>query len=381
MWEKIFLKREDGKGNSSNKIAMHRPWYDRLHYSLISVTLLLVIYGLLMLFSATYAASGLSEVLRQLVYALIGIVLALYCMFIDYKLFSKAAVFIYIIVLVLLIAVMFVGSEALGAQRWLSLGPLGSFQPSEIAKLGLIITLSSYFSKVEQSISLKTFLLTGVHVGIPVLLILKQPDLGTALVLIAFTFGILFTIGYNPFLIASILISGGVVMMQLLNNYQRTRLLIFLDPNRDPQGGGWNIIQSIIAVGSGGLFGKGLLSGTQTQLKFVPEHHTDFIFTVLAEETGFVGGVILFLLYFLLLWFATRIALNAKDKLGKLLAAGISVMFLFHILVNVGMTMQIMPITGIPLPFISFGGSAMLTNFMAVGVLLSIHFRQDNLIP
>lgn len=334
-----------------------------------------------MLFSATYTTSGLSELFRQSFYAVIGIILASCCLFIDYRVFPKIAVFIYAIVIILLIAVMFIGHEALGAQRWLPLGHFGSFQPSEIAKLGLIISLASFFSKQEEAVNWKTFLLTAIHVGIPALLIMKQPDLGTALVLAAFTFGMLFVIGYNPFLLIAILFGAGGGMIRFLNDYQRTRLLIFLDPNRDPQGGGWNIIQSMIAVGSGGLFGKGLLSGTQTQLKFVPEHHTDFIFTVLAEETGFVGGVILFLLYFLLLWFATRIALNAKDRLGRFLAVGIAVMFLFHILVNVGMTMQIMPITGIPLPFISFGGSALLTNFMAVGVLLNIHFRQDNLIP
>lgn len=359
---------------------MYRFWYSKLHYPLIYVTLSLTAYGLLVLFSATFKTSGLSEVIRQFVYALTGLFFLSALLIIDYRIYPRWSAHIYVVIIFLLLAVMFVGHQALGAQRWLHLGPLGTFQPSEVAKLGLIIVISSFFAKQENPVYWKTFLLTGLLVGIPALLIMKQPDLGTSLVLAACTFSMLFVAGYNPWLLVGILLTAGAVITHFLSGYQRTRLFIFIDPMRDPQGGGWNIIQSLIAVGSGGLFGKGLLAGTQTQLKFVPEHHTDFIFTVLGEEIGFIGCLILFILYFLLLWFGLKIAFNAKDTLGRLLAVGIVVMFLFHILVNVGMTMGVMPITGIPLPFISFGGSSLLTNYMAIGILLNIHLRQDSLI-
>lgn len=342
---------------------------------------MLTAFGLFILYSATYAASGFHEVTRQLFYFLFGAFLAMLLIFFDYRSLHKCCKYIYGFVIFLLVLVVIIGKEALGAQRWISLGPLGTFQPSEIAKLGLIITISSYLTKQEFQVHWKAFLLTGIHIGIPALLIMKQPDLGTSLVLVACTFGILFVTGYHPLLLTIVIIAGGGGIINFLSEYQKARLLVFIDPTKDPQGSGWNIIQSLIAVGSGGVFGKGYLGGTQTQLRFVPEHHTDFIFTVIAEETGFLGSLILLILYFLLLWFGIKIAIKAKDRFGKLLATGIVVMFLFHILVNIGMTMGIMPITGIPLPFISYGGSALITNLLAVGLLINIHFRQDILIP
>lgn len=372
---------------------MYRVWYDKLHYPLIVVTLMLTAYGLLLQYSATHEAEGIKEVVRQSAYAAFGILLVLPLLLVDYKLLPRAAPYIYGLVLLFLVAVMVVGQHAMGAQRWISLGPIGSFQPSEIAKLGLIVTLSSFFARqgtpragqsqdrVAVPGSWRPFLLAGLHMAPPTLLIMLQPDLGTAMVLCAVTLGLLFVVGYNPLYLAGLVAAAGALLFRVLHDYQRRRLLIFLDPHQDPKGGGWNIIQSLIAVGSGGLFGKGLLAGTQTQLKFVPEHHTDFIFTVLAEEIGFVGGLILFVLYFLLLWFGTRIAMEAKDSLGKLIGVGIVMMFFCHIVVNVGMTMGIMPITGIPLLFISSGGSALVTNLLAVGLLLNIHLRKDTLLP
>ncbi len=302
--------------------------------------------------------------------------------FVDYRSWQRWAPGLYVVNLVLLLFILRGGHSALGAQRWISLGPFGTFQPSEPAKLVLAIALAAVLCRGRYDRLLDLWKpLTAV--GIPALLILKQPDLGTALVLLAILTTQLFVglpklgdftiYALGVLLVAAVAIGTNVV----LKPFQKARLFVFLNPKLDPLGAGYNLNQSKIAVGSGEWVGRGLYHGTQTQLSFVPENSTDFIFTVLAEEWGFAGAIVLLLLYVMLLYGGVRSMLAARDRFGFLLAAGLVGMFFFHILVNIGMTIGIMPITGIPLPFVSFGGSAILTGYAAVGILLNIHSQRD----
>jgi rod shape determining protein RodA len=220
-------------------------------------------------------------------------------------------------------------------------------------------------------------------VGIPFLLVLKQPDLGTSLVFLAIVFGMMFVAGISLRHLGAI-VGAGLVFMPIfwhfLKDYQKKRLTVFLDPNVDPLGSGYHIIQSKIAIGSGMLFGKGLFNGTQSQLNFLPENHTDFIFAVIGEELGFVGATIILLLYLVLLYRGIKIAGAARDNFGTLLATGITSMIAFHLLVNVGMTAGIMPVTGIPLPLMSYGVSALTTNLVSIGILLNIYMRRQKIL-
>ena len=231
--------------------------------------------------------------------------------------------------------------------------------------------------------SLHDLLPVAAYVGVPFLLVLKQPDLGTSLVFMAIFLGMLFVCGINLRLLGG-LFAAGVAMMPLLwhflKDYQKMRIMVFMDPNVDPLGSGYHIIQSKIAIGSGMLFGKGLFQGTQSQLNFLPENHTDFIFAVVGEELGFLGVVVLLLLYLVVLWRGIKIAQDASDIFGRLLAVGITSMLAFHVLVNVGMTLGIMPVTGIPLPLMSYGVSSLTTNIMSIAMLLNIQLRKQKLL-
>jgi rod shape determining protein RodA len=302
--------------------------------------------------------------------------------FVDYRNWQRWAPALYVVNLLLLLFIMRGGHSALGAQRWISLGPLGTFQPSEPAKLVLAISLAAVFCRGSYD-NLQDLWKPLLVVGIPALLILKQPDLGTALVLLAMLTVQLFfalpKLGDFAIYILGLLIIAAVAVGTnvILKPFQKSRLFVFINPKADMQGAGYNLNQSKIAVGSGQWLGRGLHHGTQTQLNFVPEHSRDFIFTVLAEEWGFAGAGVLLAFYVALLYGGLRAMLAALDRFGFLLAAGLVGMLFFHILVNVGMTIGMMPITGIPLPFMSYGGSAILTNFMAVGILLNIYSQRD----
>ena len=282
----------------------------------------------------------------------------------------------------MLLAVMFVGQSALGAQRWIQLGPV-SIQPSEFSKIIMIIALANLLKdKIGKLNTFSDLLPIAAYVGLPFLLVLKQPDLGTSLVFMAIFFGMIFACGINLKLLAGIF-GAGVAMMPILwhflKDYQKMRIMVFMDPNVDPLGSGYHIIQSKIAIGSGMLFGKGLFEGTQSQLNFLPENHTDFIFAVVGEELGFVGAAFLLILYLSVLWRGIQIAKQAQDSFGMLMAVGITSMLAFHVLVNVGMTAGIMPVTGIPLPFMSYGVSALTTNIFAITILLNIYMRNQKL--
>ncbi|MFA5880695.1 MAG: rod shape-determining protein RodA [Eubacteriales bacterium] len=363
-------------------------------FTLLVTTLLIIIFGLIILSSATHATMTRGDdqfayVKKQAISFLLGLIAIGVILKIDYNAFVKYSKFIYVVNIALLIAVMFIGSTHKGAQSWI---PIGSFslQPSEFAKIFMVITFAVYLANREGKLDrFRDLFPTFIFFGIPMGLIILQPDLGTALVFIGIYFGMLFVAGARPrnvlilILIGAIII-GGVLTAQIsfgldfpLKQYQLDRLTIFWDPYKDSRGTGYHVIQSLISLGSGGLWGKGLYQGTQTRLNFLPEQKNDFIFSVVGEEFGFAGALALLILFYIFVFRGIRIAMRSKDMLGTLLATGIVSMIVFHLLVNIGMAAGIMPITGIPLPFFSYGGSSMLANLIGVGILLNVYVRRQ----
>ena len=322
------------------------------------------------------------EFKKQILYLALGVPLMFGLSLVDYRNWQRWAPALYIANLLLLMFILRGGHSALGAQRWISLGPLGTFQPSEPAKLVVAISLAAVLCRGRYE-NLQELWKPLLMVAIPALLILKQPDLGTSLTLVAIlTVELFFALpklgDFGIYALAMLVVGAAAVGTNaVLKPFQRARLFVFLNPKADPQGSGYNLAQSKIAVGNGEWFGRGLYRGTQTQLNFVPEHSRDFIFTVLAEEWGFAGAMLLLVLYAVVLYGGVRTMLAARDRFGFLLASGLVGLLFFHVLVNVGMTIGIMPITGIPLPFMSYGGSAMITDFAAAGVLLNIFSQRD----
>lgn len=359
--------------------------FRRVNWQLLIVAAALVVYGTIMVSSAT---SGMTEheamVRRHVLGVLLGLVPLGIAWAIDYKSLRHWTGPILTATAVLLVVVRIpgFGYEAGGATSWLQIAGVRLFQPSEPAKLLVIIVLAAAISRFEGRIdSPRDALTVFSYLAIPLGLILLQPDLGTALVFLAIALGMLVVGGmkgryFLTVLVVCVIVVGLVLGFGVLKDYQVNRLLVFLNPDADPSGAGYNLAQSKIAIGSGGLSGKGLRSGTQSNLNFLPERHTDFIFAVLGEELGFVGAVGLLLLYLGLLVIALAISVGSKDLFGALIAAGLVSMWTFQILVNIGMTVGIMPITGIPLPFMSFGSSFMVTNLAGVGMLLSVHARR-----
>ncbi len=359
----------------------------RVDFELLIASVAIVIYSLIMISSATHVNTPSEErfwfVQRQGIFALINFAIAILFMNFDYRGLQQYGSRLYVFNLIMLIAVMLFGHAALGAQRWIQLGPV-SLQPSEFSKLIMIICMASVLEgRMGKLNSLQDLFAVALYVGVPFILVLKQPDLGTSLVFMAIFFGMIIACGVKWKILVAIFLSGIAAMpfvWQFLKDYQKMRIMVFIDPNVDPLGSGYHIIQSKIAIGSGMVFGKGLFEGTQSQLNFLPENHTDFIFAVVGEEFGFVGAVILLLLYFVVLWRGMQIARHASDIFGRLLAVGITSMLAFHILVNVGMTTGIMPVTGIPLPLMSYGISSLTTNILSIAILMNIHMRKQKLI-
>jgi rod shape determining protein RodA len=363
--------------------VLERPWYSALNYPLAATAIALAAFGLVAIKSATlHDPDSRGDFGHQLAYLAVGVVAMAVLAFTDYHLWYRFAKPVYLVALVMLAAVAFAGHSALGAQRWIGFGPL-VFQPSEPAKLLVTLSVAAILANPKRTYKRWWEMLVPVAAAaVPAALVLKQPDLGTALVLVAILSTMLFFALPNLVQFAayaSTVVAAALLSPLFLHDYQRQRLLVFLNPNHDPQGSGWSLIQSKIAVGSGELAGKGLFNGTQTQLGFVPERATDFIFTVIGEEFGFVGSALLLGLYALLLWMGMLAVAAARDRYGLIVSAGIVAMFAFHILVNIGMTIGIMPVTGIPLPFISYGGSSLVTCFASVGVLLNIHLQRTRM--
>jgi len=340
---------------------------------LLSVAIALVALGLAALTSATYdTPARIMNQLASLVAALVAMWIAAR---IPPQLLMRFAVPAYLVGIVLLVAVMLFGDVVNGARRWLNIG-VTRFQPSEMMKLAAPMMLAWYFHKYETTLRLRDFAMGAVLLAIPVALIARQPDLGTALLVAAAGFYVIYFagIGWKVLGTAALLFVASLPpLWGLLHEYQRKRLLTLLDPTQDPLGAGYHIIQSTIAVGSGGLAGKGWLNGTQAHLEFIPERHTDFIFAVYAEEFGLIGNCALLLLYTVLIGRGLMIAANAPTFFSRLLAGAITLMFFTYAFVNMGMVAGILPVVGVPLPFISYGGTALLTLFIAIGILMSIH--------
>jgi len=354
---------------------------------LLSV-LALGIVGLVTIYSATHASLVAQRIdpgfylKKQLTFVTLGVVVILVAASFDYRFVKVYAGIIYVASLALLVLVRTpLGTTVRGSQRWFQ---LFGFQlaPSELAKLALVAMLAAFLSQIRSSdLSLQALYRATAIAAVPGLLVFLQPDLGTSIVLVAILVGILVVAGARArhlgvLALTAIVLIFGALQLGLVKDYQIARLTAFFDPQNDPQRSDYNRTQAEIAIGSGGLLGRGYLKGTQTNLDFVPEQHTDFIFTVIGEEFGFVGAIFVLMLFALLIWRAVRIALLAKDPFGTYLAAGIASMLAIQVFVNVGMTLGIMPITGIPLPFVSYGGSSFLTNCAAVGLLLNVHMRR-----
>ncbi len=314
---------------------------------------------------------------NQLISVALGSVATLVILFPHYSFLSRLAFFIYAGNMLLLIAVLVVGRASLGAKRWLNLGGF-SLQPSELMKVSMVIFLAKYFEtkSYENGMKLKDLIVPSLFVLIPVAFIIVQPDLGTAMIIVLVYGSMLLFQKIHPRTLLGLMIAAAISMPVVYNyglkQYQRQRIITFLDPMSDPKGAGYNSIQSMIAVGSGQLWGKGYKKGTQAHLNFLPEHHTDFIFSVFSEEWGLIGCSILLFLYALFIMSGLSVAYQSNDKFATLLAFGITSIFFWHVFINMGMVMGMLPIVGVPLPFMSYGGSALLTAMSGVAILVNI---------
>ncbi len=354
----------------------------RVDKPLIIAVVLLFSIGLSFLYSTTYhKGQGILDryIVRQMLWFVIGLTFSIAILKANYLRFLDLSYFLYVFIVLVLVSVFFVGNTILGAQRWIDIG-IFTFQPSEFAKLIMIMVLANYLGRNRMRIhSKKTIIGSFLIVSLPAFLILKQPDLGTALTFFAVLFSMLFVSGIRMRHLAAI-ISGAIFLMPVLwhflKSYQKTRLLVFLNPNLDPLGAGYTIRQSKIAIGSGMLLGKGWQSGTQNLLNFLPERHTDFIFSVVGEEAGFLGAMFVLFLYFIIIRQSIRIAYSTNDVYGRLLAVGLVTMIAFHVLVNIAMTIGLMPVVGIPLPLISYGGSSLVVTLIAIAILLNIKINR-----
>ena len=357
---------------------------ENLDYTLLFAVVFLCFYGLLVLYSSTRLAVTVGSdpyffVKRQSLWILLGFLFLTITIFIDYHNLERYSKLIYFGTVVLLIMVIFAGRSTYGARRWLAIGPF-DFQPSEFAKIALIAFLADFLSKNKQKLdNFFYYLLPFAYTGLLILLVFMQPDLGTSLVYLAILIIMLFAVGVKiKYLVFTFFatLSSVPALWIFLKDYQKNRLILFLNPNLDPLGGGYNVIQSRIAIGSGGFLGNGIFSGLQSQLNFLPAQHTDFIVSVVGEELGFLGVIFLLGLYVIILWRGIKIALEARDLLGSLLAAGAVSFLFFHIVVNIGMAMGMLPATGLPLPFLSYGGSFMISNLLVIGILLNVELNK-----
>ncbi len=341
----------------------------------------LAILGIATLYAAIHDGD-ISIWQRQNMYWLLGVAVLLTTSFIPLRMIGLAAWPIYLLALILLLLIPFVGELQMGARRWLSLGII-NLQPSELMKWALMFLLAHWFASREPS-TLINFSVAAVATILPAALIVMQPDLGTALVLLFAAASMLLASGIRWRWVLAALAASPVSLYLLwinMHNYQRTRILSFLDPQSDPLGAGYHVIQARIAIGSGGIFGKGFLEGTQARLHFLPEQHTDFIFAVLAEEGGLMAVLLLLALYGIIIARILTIASRAHTRFGSLLCLGIASIFMLYIFVNIGMVSGMLPVVGVPLPFISYGGSALVTMLAALGVVMRVAIESRNQIP
>jgi rod shape determining protein RodA len=360
-----------------------RRFIQNFDWFLFFLVILLIAMGTVNLYSATHLAGEGHDTplyLKQVYWTGLGFFFLFLVLFFDYHLLLSVAYPLYWISISLLLGVTLFGRSISGSQRWLTFGPF-SFQPSEMVKICLILALAKYFfvHELNRRYTLKDLWAPLGMALLPALMIIKQPDLGTAILVLLISVTIFFFLGISW---KTLIFSLGSFFLFLpvswffLKDYQKKRILIFLQPESDPLGAGYHIIQSKIAVGSGGFWGKGFLKGTQGQLRFLPEQHTDFAFSVLAEEWGFVGSVILITLFLLLILLALNIARQSKDRFGMVVALGLCAGFFWQSLINIGMVVGFVPVVGVPLPFISYGGSSIIASLIGIGLLLNIHMRR-----
>jgi rod shape determining protein RodA len=355
-----------------------------LNWPFVCVVAMVAGLGYAMLYSAA-GGDAAPWAWRHAVRFAIGVVIMITVAMVDVRLWFRWAYLIYAAALLALIAVEIMGSISMGAQRWINFG-FFQLQPSEVMKIALVLALARYFhSAYLEDVGRPLHLaLPGLLVLVPTVLVLKQPDLGTAVMLLAGG-GAMFLVAGVRWWKFAIVIGGGLALLPLvwqkLHGYQKQRILTFLDPERDPLGTGYHIIQSKIALGSGGVWGKGFLKGTQSQLSFLPEKQTDFVFTMLAEETGLVGALGLLVLFMILIGYGFVFALRARSHFGRLLAIGVSATVFLYVFINIAMVTGLIPVVGVPLPMISYGGTAMLTVLIGFGLMLGVEVQREVVIP
>lgn len=351
-----------------------------ISFSYVLMIVLLAAIGVTILYSA---ANGdwYRWALPQLMRFGLGMAVMLFLAFVDVRLFLRYSYLFYFVVLALLVIVEVKGHVGMGAQRWIDLKFM-KLQPSELMKIALVLALARYFNATTlQNIeTIKGILVPLVMVVAPVGLVMIQPDLGTALMLL-FTAGAMFFVVGVQLWKFGLVIAGGIVSLPVawhfLHTYQKNRVLTFLDPERDPLGAGYHIIQSKIALGSGGIFGKGFLNGTQGHLNFLPEKHTDFIFTMLSEEFGMIGGSIVILLNFILIAYSFIFALRSASYFGKLVAIGLTTSYFLYVIINIAMVLGLLPVVGVPLPLISYGGTVIISVMAGFGIILSVNTNRN----
>lgn len=364
-------------------IKLDRRLFLNFDWTLLILVLVISGIGLLNIYSAGFSVSDTRQTpfyIKQLQWILIGMAGMAMAFFIDYRFLNRHAYILYGISIILLLVVFVAGYATRGSQRWIVIGGF-TLQPSELVKLTVILALAKYFDHRQpiREHRLTELFIPLLIVLIPFLLILKQPDLGTGLILLIVFFSMVFYVGLDWKLVWVGAAGAGILIpisWHFLKDYQRERILTFFSPDRDPLGSGYHIIQSMIAVGSGGVFGKGFLKGSQTQLKFLPEQQTDFVFSVFAEEWGFLGCIVLLTLFLFLILWGLKIMFHSKDYLGALIALGITMLIFWEVFINIGMVLGILPVVGIPLPFLSYGGSSMVVLMTAIGLLMNISVRR-----
>ncbi|HEX9024811.1 MAG TPA: rod shape-determining protein RodA [Geobacteraceae bacterium] len=360
-----------------------RRLFTNFDWALYGLVILISGIGVVNIYSASasYKLAGAPFYLKQAYWILGGLLLVVAICSIDYHLLEDVAYWIYGALLLLLMVVLVAGRSSMGATRWLHLG-FFSIQPSEPMKIVIIAVFARFFANhpPSQGIALRDLGYPLLLLAGPVFLIMKQPDLGTAIlvILIVFTMMLYVRIKWSTIVSVCLLAIPAISLgwRYLLREYQKNRILDFINPERDPLGSGYHIIQSKIAVGSGGIIGKGFLNGTQSHLRFLPEQHTDFAFSVFAEEWGFIGCLLILLLYLILILWGLHIAGRCNDRFGSLMAVGVTAMLFWHIIINMGMVIGLFPVVGVPLPFFSYGGTSMITSMVGMGILLSVSMRR-----